>query len=94
MENIPELIIDQEVMLLSEKLISEGGVPPSSEADAIHIAVSAVHSVDFLLTWNCRHINNVAMKSKIRAICDQAGYACPEICTPMEFLMEDNDVSR
>ncbi len=94
LEGIPELVIDQEVQELARRLISEGGFPASAQADALHVAVTAVHGVDYLLTWNCRHINNAVMKPRMRSICSGAGYQCPEICTPLELLPEEaNDVS-
>ena len=93
LNEILELQIDEEVQELAELLISKGGIPTSAEADALHVAVAAVHRIDYLLTWNCRHINNAAKKPIIRSICISAGYPYPEICTPMELLPEkDEDV--
>jgi predicted nucleic acid-binding protein len=89
LEGIPELPIDGEVQGLAERLLSEGAIPPAAEADALHVAVAAVHAVDYLLTWNCRHIDNARAKPLLRSICAVAGYVCPEICTPMELLPED-----
>ena len=63
-------------------------MPKHSEADALHVAIASVYDVDYFLTWNCRHINNAAMKPVIRSICEVAGYTCPEICTPLELLSE------
>ncbi|MGA7877667.1 MAG: hypothetical protein WCA08_18545 [Desulfoferrobacter sp.] len=76
---------------LADKLISKGGFPPGAEADALHVAVAAVHRIDYLLTWNFRHIDNAAKKPIIRSTCVAAGYPYPEICTPMELLQEDKD---
>jgi len=93
LEGIAELLIDEEVTSFAERLIAEGGIPGMAKADALHVAVAAVHGVDYLLTWNCRHIDNATRKPIIRAICVSAGYFYPEICTPMELLTEDsNDV--
>lgn len=93
LQGIAELPIDQEVQQLAEQLISRGGVPAGAEADALHIAVAAVHRIDYLLTWNFRHIDNAATKPVVRSICADAGYSCPEICAPVELLPEDeNDV--
>ncbi len=89
--NIAEIPIDEEVQLLADQLISKGGVPASAEADALHIAVAAVHQIDYLLTWNFRHIDNATTKPIIRSICIEAGYNCPEICTPMELLPTEKD---
>ncbi len=93
LREIPELKIDEEVQQLAELLIYMGGIPPFAEADALHVAVAAVHRMDYLLTWNCRHIDNATKKPIIRSICIGAGYPYPEICTPMELLPEkDKDV--
>ena len=91
LQGIPELLIDEEAQALAEKLVWEGGMPTVAKADALHVAIAAVHGIDYLLTWNCRHIDNATRKPIIRAICISAGYSYPEICTPMELLPEDND---
>jgi hypothetical protein len=58
------------------------------------VAVAAVHGVDYLLTWNCRHIDNAALRPLLRSVCAGAGSCCPEICTPLELLAEGgSDVS-
>ena len=91
LNGISELQIDEEVQELAELLISKGGIPTSAEADALHVAVASVHRIDYLLTWNCRHIDNAAKKPIIRDICTYAGYPYPEICTPMELLPEKDE---
>lgn len=91
LESLAELPVDEEVKTLAVKLIEGGGIPSGAEADAIHIAVACVHDIDYLLTWNCRHIDNAIVKPIIRTICVIAGYSCPEICTPMELFVEDVD---
>jgi len=93
LQGIAELPIDQEAQALADRLVSQGGVPAGAEADALHIAVATVHRMDYLLTWNFRHIDNATTKPIIRSICADAGYSCPEICAPMELLPEgENDV--
>jgi type I restriction-modification system DNA methylase subunit len=70
-------------------------IPVHAEADALHVATATVHAMDYLLTWNCRHIDNAATKPIVRSICAVAGYTCPEICTPLELLSEEiEDVQR
>lgn len=91
LQGIPELSIDEEVKELADQLISKGGFPPGAEADALHVAVAAVHRMDYLLTWNFRHIDNAEKKPTIRSICVEAGYSYPEICTPMELFQEGKD---
>ncbi len=89
LEGIPELALTDETKTLASLLMSNGGVPAHAQADALHIATACVHKIDYLLTWNCRHIDNAVRKPIVRSICDAAGYTCPEICTPLELLSED-----
>ncbi len=91
LRKIAGLPVDAEVRAFAAKLIEGGAVPPGAEADAFHVAVACVHEIDYLLTWNCRHIDNAAAKPIIRSICAVTGYACPEICTPLELLAEEPD---
>jgi len=80
-----ELVVDNAVKVVAAALLSKGGVPRGAEFDALHIAVAAVGGADYLLTWNCRHLNNPVTKPRVRAICEHCGYVCPEICTPFEL---------
>ena len=77
-EGIRELAVSDEVKLLAARLIFDGGIPEHAEAGAPHVAAACVHGIDYLLTWNCRHIDNAAAKPIVRAICAVAGYTCPE----------------
>jgi hypothetical protein len=54
--------------------------------DSLHIAVFAVHGIDYLLTWNYRHIDNAETKPIIRKVCLANSYSYPEICTPRELM--------
>jgi len=56
--------------------------------DAAHIAIAAVHGMDFLLTWNCVHIANAAIAKALGSICREHAYECPVICTPEELMGE------
>ena len=88
-KDIPEIAIDDRIRRFAARLIADGGVPSEAQADALHIAAASVQELDYLLTWNCRHIDNAATKPIIRSICVVAGYRCPEICTPLELLSEE-----
>ena len=85
---LPILSISDEAVSLTGQLVSSGPIPRSSAADALHIAVAALNGIDYLLTWNCKHLANAAHRNQIEVLVEEAGYACPVICTPEE-LMED-----
>ena len=75
---------------LARHLLDLGAVPREAAADAAHIAIAVTNGVEFLVTWNFRHIANAAMRVRIEDACRQAGYEPPVICTPSE-LMEKSD---
>jgi hypothetical protein len=86
LDGIAVLEITDNAVKLSKVLLSQGALPAKALDDSIHVAVAAVHGIDFLLTWNCRHIDNAEMKPIIREICERSGHRCPEICTPQELM--------
>ena len=85
-KGIPLLGITDEVSMLADDLIKSGVIPKKAATDSAHIALAAVHGMDFLLTWNCTHIANAAIIRKIERICQENRYTCPVICTPEELL--------
>ncbi len=84
---IEPLDIGSDERSLATQLIESGPLPAKAEADAFHIAVAAANAMDYLLTWNCKHIANGEMQGAIGRICREAGFEPPLICTP-EVLLE------
>lgn len=76
----------QDALKLAATLFTELQLPSHAEADALHMAISAVNGLDFLLTWNCRHIANANLRPQIESTCHQAGFQPPMICTPLELI--------
>ena len=83
---IPLLPITDAVGPLATALVGGGALPQRAVNDALHVAVAAVHGVDYLLTWNYRHLDNAETKPAIRDTCARHGHASPEICTPQELM--------
>jgi predicted nucleic acid-binding protein len=82
------LDITPQVGELAAAILTAGKIPRRAATDAAHIAIAAVHAMDFLVTWNCVHMANAMMTRDLVAICSKFGYACPVICTPEELLGE------
>ena len=79
-----------EVDALADALIRGKAIPSSEPRDAFHVAISAVNGVEYLLTWNFKHIANAMLRGKIEKICRDAGYDPPIICTPNELMGTDD----
>jgi hypothetical protein len=71
---------------LAKRLLRDKIIPGMAADDATHVALAAAHQVDFLLTWNCKHINNHNIRTRIHTACEAAGLVCPDICTPAELM--------
>ena len=74
------------MLFRSKELIQAGALPVKSADDALHIAVAAMNGIPYLLTWNCRHLANAAMRPVIETVCAGKGVKAPIICTPEELL--------
>ena len=83
---LPILEVTQDAESLAEAIMAAGILPPQAFPDAAHVAVSAVHSVDYLLTWNCKHLANAQVARRITLVCEQLGQKMPSICTPEELM--------
>ena len=70
---------------LAGELIRQGALPQKATVDAFHIGIAADHQIDYLLTWNCKHLANATMRSTIEAICRSSDLGPPIICTPEEL---------
>ena len=89
--DIPSLDANEAIEQLARSLIARQALPAKAATDALHIAAAAVHNVEFLLTWNCKHIANAQMLNAIETVCREQGYKCPRICTPEELLGDQAD---
>lgn len=80
------LEVTEEAVALAQELVTAGAVPEKAAEDALHIALAVTNGVEYLLTWNCKHLANAMMRTKIEEICRSAGYEPVIICTPEELL--------
>ena len=88
LNSLPVLEVTNKVRELSQLLLHEGALPQKAELDSLHIAVAVLHGMEYLLTWNCKHIANAIMRPKIEIVCAFSGYEPPIICTPDELMQE------
>jgi hypothetical protein len=86
------LPITADVLGLARLLVRERVMPgPAEEGDAIHVATCVLNSVDFLLTWNVKHLANPNKRAHLRAVCLRAGWTIPELVTPEVLWNLDED---
>ncbi len=87
-QGVPILDLTDDVTKLATAIMDSGLLPPKAVRDGIHIATAAVHMVDILLTWNCRHIANATITKELDAIVRGVGFELPILCTPEQLQGE------
>ena len=86
--SLPVLAVTDEVEQLTRRILATGLIPPRATRDAAHIAFASVYGMDFLLTWNCRHIHNAMISRALSSLCATAGFPLPVLCTPRELMVK------
>ena len=86
LRDFPLLDLNQSVLDLAEQFLSRSNLPAKADVDAVHIAAATIHGMDYLLTWNCKHIANAQIQGKLAEISLDFGYELPILCTPYELL--------
>jgi hypothetical protein len=76
---------DPRIDTIADALLAANLLPEKARSDAVHVAAATVHGVDYLLTWNCRHIANADTLPKVYRLLADMGYLPPLIVTPEEF---------
>jgi len=84
-KQIPNLEITEIAKDLATLLISSGAVPENSPEDALHIGLAAAQGVEYLLTWNFKHINNATKRADITQLIESQGFLSPVLCSPEEL---------
>ena len=86
LRGIPRLALRRDAVQLADDILRRGALPAKARVDALHVGVAATHGIDFLLTWNLRHLANATIRGKIGEAVRDAGMVPPVICTPEELM--------
>lgn len=92
MRGIRVLPVTSEAADLARLLVTSGLVPDIAAPDAVHIALASVYQIDFLVTWNFKHIANPHIRERMRTKINASGHRMPVMCSPEELLNEDESI--
>lgn len=82
---IPALEVTDQANILAKDLLRQRAVPKNSAEDALHIGIAAATGMEYLLTWNFKHINNAETKTMIAKVIEAHGFVSPVLCSPEEL---------
>ena len=85
---LPVLAASDAATAVAEALLARGAIPAVASRDALHVGICAANGVDFVLTWNFRHLANAALRDRIDEACEAQGYHPPVICAPDGLFSE------
>lgn len=85
-KKLPLLEVTDEAINFSKFLVKEVPFPENAAIDALHIAIGCVHQMDFIITWNFKHIANASIRSKLEVLANSKEMKLPVITTPEELL--------
>jgi predicted nucleic acid-binding protein len=85
LEQIELLATTEDALTLAQAFLDFKIMPQKAAEDALHIAIAVTNGIDYLLTWNCKHIANAIIRREVERICRYKGYEPVTICTPEEL---------
>ena len=92
LDGLPLLPDAPEITQIANEIMSRAILPPKAQVDALHIATVAHHRIQYLLTWNCKHIANARILPRIHQVLSYFGVPIPIICTPEELIENDTEI--
>ena len=81
--------VTEEAYVLADKYLAEKVVGQTSADDCRHIATATINKVDFLVSWNFKHIVNLYRIHGYNAVNLRRGYPTLEIRAPREILPDE-----
>ena len=78
--DLPEAAVE-----LAQEFLQQSNLPPQASSDALHMALATVYSLNYMLTWSCKHMANAQIQRQLSQISSELGYQLPIICTPYEL---------
>ena len=92
-DGLPVLALTNEALELADLFMATKALPASMRTDAIHLALAAAAKVDYLMTWNCKHLANAQILKRLEKDALRRGVYLPRVCTPLELMegVSDDD---
>jgi len=80
------LEVNEEIEDLAQEYFAALQIPEKAKIDAFHLAVAAWHKMDYVLSWNCKHIASGRVQKTLQEINLRLGVHTPIVCTSEELM--------
>jgi predicted nucleic acid-binding protein len=82
---------DEVVRLADIYLAANDGIPAKKRLDATHIAVASVCRLQYVVSWNFKHINKERTRKMVNYINNKHGYEAITLCEPWEVVYDGTE---
>lgn len=89
LKGLDVLAATDEIEMLAGQYLSVLGIPERSLLDALHLAYGVAYNLDYILTWNCKHLAHGEIRKRLKQYNASLGLETPEIVTPLELMGRD-----
>jgi len=83
---LPVLAINNEIISIASTYQNLLSIPEKSKVDALHLAFAVLYEMDYLLTWNCKHLAHGEVRTRLHRYNQTHGLFEPMIVTPQELM--------
>ena len=83
---IAMLEVNDKIRDLAEAYFQAIDMPDKARIDAFHLAIAVWHGMDYLLSWNCKHVASARVRKILAEINEGLSIHTPIICTPEELM--------
>ena len=80
------LEVNEEIENIAQKYFLALDIPDKAKIDAFHLAIAAWHQMDYVLSWNCKHIASARVQKMLQNANARLGIYIPIVCTPEELM--------
>ena len=84
-DGMPELLISEEIEQIAAIYQARKLMPREPVRDSLHVAIASFYRMDFVLTWNCRHLANANKVRHLRELNLELGLSIPQLVTPHQL---------
>jgi hypothetical protein len=71
---------------MANDFLNAGALPQKAKADAEHLAFATIYDINYLLTWNLKHLANAMIQARLKPVAKRRGFELPIVCTPLQLM--------
>jgi hypothetical protein len=84
--HLPMLLHNDQIEELAHTYFVTLSLPERARLDAFHLAMAVWHQMDYLRSWNCKHIVSARVRQIVQDLNQPRTLSTPITCVPAELM--------